>query len=285
MTFPLVWNVDPVAAQIGSLQIRYYGVCFGLAIVTGFIIWFVRVRRYGESVAFAEQLLYWGVPSVIIGGRLGHLLFYRPETLKANPLRVFAVWEGGLASHGVAVGLALALWVISVRNSVTWTRLSDYFAPAVALSVGWVRVGNFFNSELVGRPATVPWAIIFARHDAVPRHPSQLYDMLIGPATYFILRALERRNIRPIGSGLVAGAFLAVYFGLRIFVEQYKDFYVEQWRETLPARTVEQWVGFPIHTGQWLSIVPVLAGLLLIARAMRSAAPLHPDTVHTLPQA
>lgn len=269
MSSPLVWNVDPVAAQVGSLQIRYYGICFGLAIVSGFIIWFVRVRRHGESVAFAEQLLYWGLPAVIIGGRLGHYLFYRPETLRADPLRVLAVWEGGVASHGVAVGLALALWIISVRNQVPWTRLSDYLAPAVALSVGWVRVGNFFNSELVGRPATVPWAVVFARHDAVPRHPSQLYDLLIGPATYLVLRTLERRNIRPVGSGLVAGTFLLVYFGLRIFVEQYKDFYVEQWRETLPVQNLEHSLGFPIHTGQWLSVLPVLAGVLLIARAMR----------------
>ena len=264
----IVWNVDPVLMHLGPLTVRYYGIFFGFAIVTGFAVWFQRVRRFGESTEFAEQMLVWGVPAVIIGGRLGYCFFYAPKIYLANPLRIFAVWQGGLASHGVAAGLVIALWVFSRRNHVTWTRLSDYFAPAVALAVGWIRVGNFFNSEVLGRPASVPWAVVFARHDLVPRHPAQLYDLLIGPITYLVLLAVERRNIRPIGSGLIAGTFLSVYFGLRIFVEQYKDFYVEQWRGVPPFSTIEQWLGFPIHTGQWLSVLPVLAGFFLIARAI-----------------
>jgi len=271
MTHPIVWNVDPVLMHLGPLTVRYYGICFGLALVTGFAVWYARVRRLGESTAFAEQFLYFGVPGVIIGGRLGYCLFYAPKTYLADPLRVFAIWQGGIVSHGVAAGLAIALWAFSRRHRVTWTRLSDYFAPAVALAVGWIRVGNFFNSEVVGHPASVPWAIVFARHDLVPRHPAQLYDLLIGPVTYLVLVALERRNIRPVGSGLIGGAFLTVYFGLRIFVEQYKDFYVEQWRSMPPFTTIEHWLGFPIHTGQWLSLLPLLAGLFLIVRAMRSA--------------
>jgi|ERR1035437_6905314 prolipoprotein diacylglyceryl transferase len=270
MSNPIVWNVDPVLAHLGPLAIRYYGICFGLALATGFAVWFNRVRRLGESAAFAEEFLYFGVPAVIIGGRLGYCFFYAPRFYVANPLRIVALWQGGIASHGVALGLVIALWAFSRRHHITWTRLADYFAPAVALAVGWIRVGNFFNSEVLGRPASAPWAIVFARHDLVPRHPAQLYDMLIGPVTYLVLVAVERRRIRPIGSGLIAGMFLTVYFGLRIFVEQYKDFYVEQLRGMPPFRNIEQWLGFPIHTGQWLSIVPLLTGMFLIARAMRS---------------
>lgn len=270
MADPIVWNVDPVLFHAGSVSIRYYGVFFGFAIVTGFLIWYARVRRFGESVAFAEEFLYFGVPAVVIGGRLGHCFFYAPDVYLAHPVRILKVWEGGLASHGVAAGLVLALWIFSRRHRIAWTRLADYFAPAVAISVGWIRVGNFFNSEVLGHAASVPWAIVFARHDQVPRHPAQLYDLLMGPATYLVLRAVEKRDIRPIGSGLIAGTFLVVYFGLRIFVEQYKDFYVEQLRERAPFRNVEQWLGVPIHTGQWLSILPVLAGIFLIARAMRT---------------
>ncbi|MHB1192152.1 MAG: prolipoprotein diacylglyceryl transferase [Longimicrobiales bacterium] len=273
MSDPMVWNVDPVLVQIGPLAVRYYGICFGLAMLTGFAVWYARVRRFGESVRFAEEFLYFGFPAVIIGGRLGHCFFYQPKVYLAHPLRIFAIWEGGIASHGVAVGLVIALWAFSSRHRITWTRLADYFAPAVALAVGWIRVGNFFNSEVLGRPASVPWAVVFARHDPVPRHPAQLYDMLIGPITYLVLLALERRNIRPVGSGLIAGAFLTVYFGLRIFVEQYKDFYVEEMRELGPFRSVEQWLGFPIHTGQWLSVLPVLFGIALIARALRPGQP------------
>ena len=273
MNNPLVWNVDPVLLSIGPLSVRYYGIFFGFALVTGFLVWNARVRRFGESAEFSEKMLYWGIPAVIVGGRLGHCLFYQPTYYLAHPLKIFAVWEGGTASHGVAAGLVVALFALSRRYQITWTRLSDYFAPAAALAVGWVRLGNFFNSEVLGQPTSVPWAVVFARYDNLPRHPAQLYDLLIGPVTWLALTAIERRNIRPIGSGLIAGTFLTVYFGLRIFVERYKDFYVEDLRQLAPFSAVEQWLGVPIHTGQWLSVLPVLAGVWLIARAMRLEVP------------
>jgi len=270
MQNPIVWDIDPVLATIGPLTIRYYGICFGLAILTGFLVWYRRARRFGESHEFAEQFLYLSLPAVIVGGRLGYVLFYAPSTYLADPLAVLAIWEGGIVSHGVAIGLALALWLFSRIHNVSWTRLGDYFAPAVALSVGWIRVGNFFNSEVYGLPTSVPWSVVFARHDLLPRHPAQLYDLLIGPVTWLVLREVERRNIRPIGSGLVAGTFLAVYFGIRIFVERYKDFYREEMREMAPFSTIEGWLGFPIHTGQWLSLPALLVGIFLIVRAMGS---------------
>lgn len=269
---PFVWDVDPVLAHVGVVTVRYYGVCFGLAITTGFLVWYRRAQAFGESPQMAERLLYWGVPAVVIGGRLGYCLFYAPRTYLAAPWRIFAIWQGGIASHGVAVGLAVMLWVFSRRHHISWTRLGDYFAPAVALAVGWIRLGNFFNSEVIGQPASVPWAIVFARHDQVPRHPAQLYDLLIGPVTFLVLTAVERRNIRPVGSGLIAGLFLTVYFGLRIVVERYKDFYLEQLRTLAPFSSVEQWLGVSIHTGQWLSIPPLLAGLYLMIRAWRRRA-------------
>ncbi|MEO5511662.1 MAG: prolipoprotein diacylglyceryl transferase [Longimicrobiales bacterium] len=272
MADPIVWNVDPVFFHVGRTAVRYYGICFGLALATGFVIWYKRVRRFGESVAFAELFLVYLVPAVIIGGRLGYCLFYRPRYYLAHPHQIVAIWEGGVASHGVAIGIAAGLWFFSRRFNVTWTLLGDYFSPAVAIAVGWIRVGNFFNSEVVGRAADVPWAVVFALHDNIPRHPAQLYDLLIGPFTWLVLMWVERRRIRPIGSGLITGTFLAVYFGVRIFVEQYKAFYVEQMRTYGFFRTVEGWLGFPVHTGQWLSVLPVLAGIFLIVRALRHPA-------------
>lgn len=272
MNESLVWDINPVLLRLGSSEVRYYGICFGLAFVTAFAVWNARVRRFGESAAFAEQMLFWSVPAVLIGGRLGFCFFYQSSYYLAHPLQIFAIWDGGIASHGVAIGLTLMLWMFSRRHGITWTRLSDYFAPAIALGVGWVRLGNFFNSEVLGSPASVPWAIVFTRHDLVPRHPAQLYDLLIGPAAWLVLTAVERRNIRPIGSGLIAGTFLTVYFGLRIFVEQYKDFYAEEFREFAPFAAVERWIGVPIHTGQWLSVVPVLLGVFLIVRALKRRA-------------
>lgn len=266
----MIWDIDPVLLQLGPIAIRYYGLCFGLAIVTGFVVWYQRAQRFGESPRFAEGLLWYALPGIVIGGRLGYCFFYAPSVYIANPVRIFAIWEGGIASHGVAVGLAVALWAFARRHDARWLRLADYFAPAVALAVGWIRLGNFFNSEIIGRPADVPWAIVFARRDDVPRHPAQLYDMLIGPLTWIVLRFVERRGIRPIGSGLVGGVFLTVYFGIRIFVEQFKDFYVEQLRDTSAVAAAERTLGTSIHTGQLLSLIPVVAGVFLIVRALRS---------------
>ena len=268
MDGPLIWNVDPVMLRLGPLSIRYYGICFGLALATGFLIWYRRALRFGESKAMAQEFLYFTVPGVVIGGRLGYCLFYAPRTFHADPIQIFAIWDGGIVSHGVAAGLAISLWFISRRHSITWLRLGDYFAPAVALAVGWIRVGNFFNSEVIGRPASVPWAVVFARHDNVPRHPAQLYDLMIGPVTWLVLHAVERRNIRPIGSGLIAGTFLTVYFGLRIFVERYKDFYREDLRTLSVVGAVERALGTGVHTGQILSVVPVIVGVFLVVRAL-----------------
>lgn len=268
MAQPFVWNVDPVLVRLGSVHVRYYGIFFGIALLTGFLVWNRRVRRFGESQAFAESWLWWGIAAVVIGGRLGHCFFYRPRTYLADPVRVLYLWEGGVSSHGVAVGIMVALWFFARRHAVSWTRLGDYIVPAVALGVGWIRLGNFFNSELLGRATDVPWAVVFARVDAVPRHAVQLYDFAVGPLVWLLLRELERRNIRPIGSGLITGAFLTTYFSCRIVVEAFKDFYVEQLRTMGPFRAAEELAGFPIHTGQWLSILPVLGGIAFIVRAL-----------------
>lgn len=272
MFLQIVWDVDPVLARLGPFSVRYYGICFGLALITGFGIWWVRARRFSLSQRAIEEFLWFTVPAVVVGGRLGHCFFYEPHTYLAHPFRVLAFWKGGLSSHGVALGLAAALWLYGRRQHLSWLFLGDVFAPAVALAVGWVRIGNFFNSEIFGSPASVPWAVVFTRHDSVPRHPAQLYDFLIGPATWLVLTAVERRRVRPIGSGLLAGTFLAVYFALRIFVERYKDFYVEQLRDVAAVRGIERWLGVSVHTGQLLSVLPVLLGVALVWHALRSSA-------------
>jgi phosphatidylglycerol---prolipoprotein diacylglyceryl transferase len=272
MPHPFVWNVDPVLVRLGPVSIRYYGVFFGLAIVTGFVVWSRRVRRCGESRSFAEAGLWWGVGAAVVGGRLGDCFLYHPRYYLAHPLQVVSVWQGGLSSHGAAAGFALATWAFARRHQVTWLRVSDYLVPAIALAGGWIRLGNFFNSEIVGRPAAVPWAVVFARYDAIPRHPAQLYDGAMALVTYAVLRAVERRSVRPIGSGLMSGIFLSVYFALRIGIEAYKDFYVEELRDTAAFRTGEQLLGAPIHTGQWLSVLPMIAGVALVARALRRPA-------------
>ncbi|MSP91943.1 MAG: prolipoprotein diacylglyceryl transferase [Myxococcales bacterium] len=276
----VTWDLDPLLVQLGPLQIRYYGVMFALTIYTGFFVWRRQALRNGESHVFAEDFLWWGVIAIVGGARLGHCLFYEPETYLKNPIEIVKFWKGGLASHGAALGLVLALWLFSRKYKVTWFRVADYLAPAIAIAAGGVRIGNFFNSEIVGRVTDVPWGVQFLRYcriehvpvaQCLPRHPSQFYEFLMGVATYLLLTVLEKRDIRRAGSGFFAGVFLVTYFSFRFSVEFFKEFQTEQLREGGPLHAIEEAVGFHFTMGQWLSVGFVVAGLVLLARALRQA--------------
>lgn len=282
------WNLDPVLLHLGPLQIRYYGVLFALTIYTAFAIWRRQALRNGESHHFAEAFLWYGVIAVVGGARLGHVFFYEPDTYLKNPIEILKFWKGGLASHGATVGLIFVVWLYARKNQTTFTRVADYLAPAIAISAGGVRLGNFFNSEIVGRTTDVPWAVIFTRHDNLPRHPSQFYEFLMGLITYFVVMAIEKRDIRRAGSGLMAGVFLVVYFSFRFVVEFFKEFQTEQLRTAGPLGTIEQAIGFQFTMGQWLSVLPVLFGVVLVARALRTpkeAIPLPTATPDTAERA
>ena len=269
-TAHLVWAPDPVLLRLGSFQLRWYGLLLALAIALGFAVWYRRARRHGESAAMAEGWLWWSVAATLVGGRLGELLFYRPRELLADPASLFAVADGGMSSHGVTVALLLAAWAFARRHGTTVLRVGDYFAPGIALGACLVRLGNFFNSEIVGRPSEVPWAVVFARHDALPRHPVQLYEAAAAVASMLAIRAAERSGRARAGSGASIGIFLVVYFGARLVLERFKAPMTEQLfgaggvlREMLPALSAT--------TGQWLSVVPALVGIVLVVRASRSA--------------
>jgi len=148
--------------------------------------------------------------------------------------------------------------------------VADYAAPGIALGSSFIRLGNFINSEIVGRPTEVPWAVVFSRYDAVPRHAVQLYEFATLILTFFVILFVERRNRRVVGTGMSIGAFLATYFGLRFFVEFFKERMTEQLREPGgPLGILEHASGIQLTTGQWLSLVPAILGLILIMRAMR----------------
>jgi prolipoprotein diacylglyceryl transferase len=293
----LNWDLDPVLLHLGPLQIRYYGVLFAMTIYTGFYVWRRQALRNGESVDFAEQFLWWGVVAIVGGARLGHVFFYEYKTYLANPIEIIKFWKGGLASHGATVGLITALWLFARKHKTTWTRVGDYVAPAVALAAGGVRLGNFFNSEIVGRVSDVPWAVQFVRYcriehlcpppdaactlqQCMPRHPSQLYEFLMGLATYVVLMYVEKKNFRRAGSGLLAGVLLTMYFGIRIFVENFKEYQDEQLRTDGFLRSIDGVLGHPT-TGQYLSAPLVVFGVFLIIRALRQDRDAIPEPVPT----
>lgn len=280
----LTWDLNPILIDFGPLQIRYYGVLFALTIYTGFYVWRRQALKNGESVDFAEQFLWWGVVAIVGGARLGHVFFYEYKNYLANPIEIIKFWKGGLASHGATVGLITALWLFARKHKKTWARVGDYLAPAIAIAAGGVRIGNFFNSEIVGRVTDVPWGVQFVRYcrmerlcppdaactlqQCMPRHPSQIYEFLMGAATFVVLMWVEKKDIRRSGSGLLAGIFLTMYFGIRIFVENFKEYQEEQMRTEGFLSAIDAALGHPT-TGQFLSLPLVLFGLFLIVRALR----------------
>ena len=273
----LTWNLDPLLLHLGPLQIRYYGVMFALTIYTGFWVWQRQALRNRETPAFAEEFLWYGVVAIVGGARLGHCLFYEPRTYLAHPLEILKFWQGGLASHGATVGLIVALWLFARKHKTSWFRVSDYLGPAIAIAAGGVRIGNFFNSEIVGRVTDAPWGVQFLRYchmegipaaECAPRHPSQFYEFLMGVCTYFIVMAVQKSDIRRAGSGLMGGVFMTVYFSFRFCVEFFKEFQTEQLRTEGPLGALEQSLGYHFTMGQWLSVIPVAIGVWMIARAL-----------------
>lgn len=271
----LTWDIDPILVDFGALQIRYYGLWFATTIYIGLYIWRREAMGRGYSPEFAETFLLYGVLGIVLGSRVGHCLFYEPERYLKNPIEILYFWKGGLASHGATLGLFFVVWLFGRRNKLTFLRVADMFVPAVAFAAGGVRIGNFFNSEIVGRAWDGPWAVIFARYDrmmgiepAIPRHPTALYEVAMGFVTYFILMQLKKRDIRRAGSGFYLGVFLIFYFGFRFTVEFFKEYQVDNFKNQAAA-IAEGASGMQLTMGQYLSILPVVLGFGVLAYALK----------------
>src|SRR5712691_7658195 len=174
----LVWTIDPVLLHVGALQIRWYGLLFALGILAAYRAGVWSFQQAGGSREEASRLLGYVVVGTVVGARLGHCLLYEPGYYLSHPLQILAVWRGGLASHGGALGIALAVWLFARRTGRDVLWLLDRVAIAAPVAGACIRVGNLFNSENVGRPSTVPWAVVFARLDPRARHPAMLYEAL-----------------------------------------------------------------------------------------------------------
>lgn len=257
-----VQNINPVFFEIGSFQVRYYGLLFAAAMLQGAYFWIRQIIRSGRSFSDAVPLVWMGILGAIAGGRIVHVLFYNFDKFCENPFMLVELGRGGFASHGSALGLLAALWIYSRRFKMPYTEALDRFSLSVPLATSLVRLGNFINSEIVGRPSDVPWAVIFPVYDRAhglpptPRHPSQLYEAGIGIVVFLILYFTDRKLGESRPAGLMAGLTLVSYFTLRFFVEFFKI------RHVLAD-------SFPLSMGQILSIPFALAGLALILAARR----------------
>jgi phosphatidylglycerol:prolipoprotein diacylglycerol transferase len=255
-------NIDPVIFEIGPFAIRWYSLAYIAGLVVG---WRYCRRLTGRSPApltpeLFDDLLLWATLGVILGGRFGYVLFYKPAYYLSYPLEIFMVWQGGMSFHGGLLGVAATLVVFAWRRKIPVLALADIVAAAAPIGLFLGRVANFINGELYGRASDLPWAMVFpADRDQLPRHPSQLYEAgLEGLVLFAVLYAAIRLGgLRR--HGLVTGLFLAGYGLSRLFVELF--------------RQPDEHLGFVLGgttLGQWLSLPMLLAGLGFVLWSLRS---------------
>ena len=253
---------DPVALQLGPLAIRWYGLMYLAAFLQVWLLGRYRARNRitpGWTPKDVEDVMFYGVIGVIVGGRLGEALLYHPQYYLSNPLEILAVWKGGMSFHGGFAGVLIAMWVWGKRHGRPFLAVGDFVAPLVPLGYAFGRIGNFINAELVGRPTDVAWGVVFPNVDMLVRHPSQLYHAGLDGLLLFVILWWYTKTPRPIGAP--SAVFLIGYGVARSFVEFFRtpDFVVN-------------WAGVDITSGQLYSIPMVIAGIWMWIWAHRNDA-------------
>ena len=252
---------DPIALHIGPLAVRWYGLMYLLAFTFVLVLgrWRINHHRWTAwTPQMLDDVLFYGVLGVVLGGRLGYVLFYKPEDYLADPLAIFRVWEGGMSFHGGFLGVIIAMLLFSRRRGLSWLSVTDFIAPMVPLGLAAGRIGNFINGELWGKPTSLPWGMVFPRVDNLPRHPSQLYEFFLEGIVLFLILWLFARRPRP--TGAVSALFLIGY-GLFRFIVEF-------------AREPDSFLGplaLGLSMGQWLSLPMILAGILLLRWTYRKS--------------
>ena len=251
-------NIDPIAFSVGPLAVRWYGLMYLAGFGAG---WWLGVRRIAKGQApitraQLDDLLFLIVLGVILGGRLGYVLFYKPGYYAAHPLEIFYIWQGGMSFHGGLLGVMLAMIFAARRHGVDWLRLMDFIAPLCPLGFAAGRLGNFINAELPGRVTDLPWGMVFPGAGDAPRHPSQLYQFALEGVVLFIFLWWFSSKPRP--RGQVSAMFLLGYGVLRFIAEF--------------GREPDSFIGYlalGLTMGQWLCLAMIAGGAALFAWSRR----------------
>jgi phosphatidylglycerol:prolipoprotein diacylglycerol transferase len=214
MNFP---DIDPVALSLGPLQIHWYGLMYLFGFVGVWLLGRYRSERYGWTSDEVEDLLFYGAIGVILGGRIGYILFYDLANYIEQPLNIFKVWQGGMSFHGGLIGVILAFWYFAKKTNRPFFAVSDFIAPFVPIGLFCGRIGNFINGELWGNVSDVPWAVVFPTGGPLARHPSQLYEAFLEGIILFIILWFFSQRMRPLGA--ISGLFLVGYGLFRFLVE------------------------------------------------------------------
>jgi phosphatidylglycerol:prolipoprotein diacylglycerol transferase len=254
-------QIDPVAVSLGPVQIHWYGLMY----LVGFLaFWWLgkrRAQRQAWSPVKPEQvadMLFYGALGVILGGRIGYVLFYDLAGVIEDPVRLIRIWEGGMSFHGGLAGVLLAMLWVARKYGTTFLRLGDFVAPMIPIGLGAGRIGNFINGELWGRVTDLPWGMVFPHGGPLPRHPSQLYQFALEGVVLFAVLWVFSSRQRPVGA--VSGLFLALYAVFRFAVEFVRE----------PDAHLS-FIAFGWLTmGQLLSLPMFVAGVALMVWAYRT---------------
>ncbi|WP_305856191.1 prolipoprotein diacylglyceryl transferase [Balneatrix alpica] len=257
LTYP---QIDPVALQLGPLKIHWYGLMYLLGFAAAWWLGRRRMSRFAMNGEQLSDLIFACALGVVVGGRVGYVLFYHLDRFFQDPLWLFAVWEGGMSFHGGLLGVLLALVWHARKLNLRFLQLGDFIAPLVPIGLGAGRIGNFIGGELWGRPTDGPWAMVFPHVDLLPRHPSQLYQFALEGLALFVVLWLY--SSKPRATGAVSGLFLIGY-GLARFVVEF-------------ARQPDAHLGFIafewLTMGQLLSLPMIVAGIWLMGISAKSVS-------------
>lgn len=251
------WNVAPQIFTIGTWEVRWYGLLFAASFFFGYLLIGKFFKMAKLSEASLDRISLYMLIGTVLGARLGHIFFYEPEYYFANPLKMFYIWEGGLASHGAAIGILSALGIFAYREKLNFFWVTDRIAIVVALAGFFIRMGNLMNSEIFGHATNLPWGFKFYRAfpigtDVVPHHPTQIYEALsyLLIFAYLIWFFYKKQGKPPVA--YLTGIFMITIWGMRFLIEFLKENQVA-FEENMT-----------LNMGQWLSIPLVLFGVYLV---------------------
>jgi len=253
MLLQIIWDPSPELFRIGAIAVRWYGLFFALSFVLGYYLFLKFFKTEQVPVEELDLLTMYMVVGTIVGARLGHCFFYEPQYFLSHPVEILYIWNGGLASHGAAIGILLALRVFSKKVQRPFLWVVDRIVIVVALAGAFIRLGNLMNSEIYGNATNLPWGMIFTlRGETLPKHPTQIYEALWCLIIFTILYLMYQRKRGKTVNGSLFSLFLILLFTFRFFVEFIKE----------PQEAFEATMA--LNMGQILSIPFVLAGILLL---------------------
>ncbi|MBC8342656.1 MAG: prolipoprotein diacylglyceryl transferase [Bacteroidetes bacterium] len=251
------WNIEPEIFPNSSIPVRWYGLFFVLAFYISYILLTRIFKKEGKDIQLLDKLTFYMLVATIVGARLGHCLFYEPSYYLRHPLEMLYVWEGGLASHGAGIAIVLAMIIFARKHKeTTFFWLIDRIVIMVAMAGFWIRMGNLFNSEIIGKSTDLSWGFIFEKLEPFgifgPHHPAQLYEALSYLLIFFfLLWFYYKKDGKPL-PGQIFGIFLTALFAVRFLIEFVKEDQVEFESAMM------------LNMGQWLSIPFIVAGIVIL---------------------